>query len=104
MSKFIIPAGVVKINGMLKLPNIFPIGHLFQHVESGIYFRFAERGGRWNKEYMITTDRGFFVKDGFALRINDDRISRLIYSGPDKNKLVERFMEHIKCQVLQGCG
>ena len=91
MSKFILPNGVIKVKGSIKLDIIFPVGTLFQHVQSGLYFRFMSRGGRWDKEFLITTDRGFFCLNGFFYPIGENHL----YSDPDKNKLVAKLLDKL---------
>lgn len=94
MAKFILPDSIVKVpRETVQFPTctIWPLGTLFRHTPSGLYFRFTPYGGRWDKEYGISTDKGIWVT-GDKLELPNPNIKTSI-KHPDKNELVKRFLE-----------
>lgn len=92
MTKFILPATIVKAPTNTILPaHMWPIGTLYQHVATGIYFRFVKLGGRWDTEYGISSDRGLYTMSGL---VNSQKEGKII-ARPDKNIICDMFVKTI---------
>lgn len=94
MAKFILPPTVTKAKKETMPANaeVWPIGTLYLHCPTGIYFRFLKVGGRWDTEYGISTSRGLYTMAG--LQLHTIAGTKLI-ARPDKNVVCDMFIKFI---------
>jgi hypothetical protein len=93
MAKFILPPTVIKAKKETMPANVdmWPVGTLYLHVPTGIYFRFLPVGGRWDTEYAISSNRGLYTMSGLVRTIKDGRL----IARPDKNAICDMFIKFI---------
>lgn len=104
MAKFIVPPSIIKLSKkdtinltQAEYQNIWPMGTLFLHPQSGLYFRFVKLGNsRWDNAYGISTQKGILCTKGFS---KDDNCGPRI-TGPDKNELVKRLLDYLSTNAI----
>jgi hypothetical protein len=92
MVKFVIPPSCEKVAKPYPKLNgdIWPLGWLFRHRASGLYFRFIPSGGRWDGSFNISTEHGMFHGAGFAKSYEITPVNHT-----DKNILVTKLNKYL---------
>jgi hypothetical protein len=86
----------LKQNNPALLSELFPIGTLFYHIQSNVYFRFVPMG-RWIGYCIHTSIGGWFGRDNNRqLQINvSGALKRNIISDPCKTTLANRLNDFL---------
>ena len=96
MSKFIIPDCISKVpRSVVRPKEVFPLGQLYIHNPSGMYFTFLKLGGRWNTTYSMSTSKGVFCRLGFG---RSDKMG--VWVDGDKNFVVAKFLKFLETDKI----
>lgn len=100
MARFVPPPGIVKINDNTIHPNMWPIGHLYEHIASGTRFRFISAGAsRGNPSFGISAVQGILCSTGYK---DTQRYhfafpaSGAVVTHSDKNQLVQHLIKALR--------